>query len=196
MKSPNLSNITDRDDKYCKMKSKDLFEKTKNNFFVQKLFDLLTKKKSLNLIKYNKNIQKRINININDYKEFSETYSSIEIEIKPGDNRFYTFINSKEEDKEYYHIFFDNNNEEIKRNFLGKKERIKIIRIIIDYPVKSFESLFFNCGLVETINFKKFFRKNINNMRYMFFGCSSLKELNLSKFNTNNATNMSHIFYN
>ena len=38
------------------------------------------KKKSLDIIKYNKNIQKRINISIKDYKEYSEIYSSIEIE--------------------------------------------------------------------------------------------------------------------
>ena len=38
------------------------------------------KKKSLDIVKYNKNI---ININIKDYKEYSEIYSSIEIEIKP-----------------------------------------------------------------------------------------------------------------
>ena len=33
-------------------------------------------------MKYNKNIKNRINISINDYKEYSEIYSSIEIEIK------------------------------------------------------------------------------------------------------------------
>ena len=175
MNSPNLSNATDAMCKLCKMKSKDLFEKTKSNFFLQKLFGFLTKKKLLDLIKYNKNIQKRINININDYKEFSETYSSIEIEIKPGTNWRYLFIQNKEEDKEYYHIFFNNNKEEMKRNFLQKNEKVPIIRIIIDYPVTSFENLFFNCNLVETLNFKKFFRKNINNMRCMFFGCLSLK---------------------
>ena len=99
MNSPNLSNIKDVTVKLSKKKSKDLFEKTKSNFFLQKLFGFLTKKKLLNLIKYNKNIQKRINININDYKEFSETYSSIEIEIKPGNNRRYIFIQNKEEIK-------------------------------------------------------------------------------------------------
>ena len=124
MNSPNLSNIKDVTVKLSKTKSKDLFEKTKSNFFLQKLFDFLTKKKLLNLIKYNKNIQKRINININDYKEFSETYSSIEIEIKPGNNSRYIFIQNKEEDKEYYHIFF-NNNEEMKRNFLKKMRKFK-----------------------------------------------------------------------
>ena len=46
----------------------------------------------------------------------------------------------------------------MKRNFLKTNEKVQIIRIIFDYPAKSFENLFFNCNLIETINFKKFFR--------------------------------------
>ena len=45
------------------------------------------------MIKYNKNIKNRINININDYKEYSEKYSSIEIYIKPVKNKYGKFIN-------------------------------------------------------------------------------------------------------
>ena len=62
-----------------KIESKDILKKLKNDFFLQKLFHNLLKKKSLNIIKYNKNIKKRINISIKDYKEYSEIYSSIEI---------------------------------------------------------------------------------------------------------------------
>ena len=40
------------------------------------------KKKSLEIIKYNKNIKNRINISIKDYKEYIEIYSPIEIEKK------------------------------------------------------------------------------------------------------------------
>ena len=68
------------------------------------------------------------------------------------------------------------------------------IKIIIDYPVKSFKELFYKCRCIESINFKKFYRNNITDMRYMFFGCSSLKELNLSNFNTNNVTDMRYMF--
>ena len=73
-------------------------------------------------------------------------------------------------------------------------EEIKIIRIKIDYQVKSFKGLFFDCKCIEYICFKKFYRNNINNMGCMFFGCSSLKELNLSNFNTNNVTDMEGMF--
>ena len=35
---------------------------------------------------YNKKLQKRLNININDYKDYSQLYSPIEIELKIVDN--------------------------------------------------------------------------------------------------------------
>ena len=66
-----------------KIESKDIFKNLKNDYFLQKLFYNLLKKKSLDIIKYNKKIKERINISIKDYKEYSEIYSSIEIEIKP-----------------------------------------------------------------------------------------------------------------
>ena len=65
------------------MKSKNIFKNLKSDYFLQILFNNLMKKKTLDIIKYNKNMKNRININIKDYKEYSEIYSSIEIEIKP-----------------------------------------------------------------------------------------------------------------
>ena len=64
-----------------KIESKDIFINLKSDFFLQKLFYNLLKKKSLDIIKYNNNIKERMNISIKDYKEYSEIYSSIEIEI-------------------------------------------------------------------------------------------------------------------
>ena len=129
--------------------------------------------------------------NHNDFEELS----AIEIEIKLVNNKYGKFINIKEEDKKYYHIYFNNNKEEIKRNYIKENEQIKIIRIKIDYQVKSFENLFYFCECIESIYFKKFYRNNINNMKGMFSGCSSLKELNLNNFNTNNVTDMNNMFY-
>ena len=86
----------------------------KADYFLQKVFDNLEKKKTLEIVKNNKNIKKRINICINDYKEYSDKYSSIEIEIKPVNNKSGKFINIKEEDKKYYHIYFNNNKKEKK----------------------------------------------------------------------------------
>ena len=99
------------------IKSFPKYEYIKADYFIEKIFNNLEKKKKLNMIKYNKNIKNRINVNINDYKEYSEKYSSIEIEIKTVNNRYGKFINIKKEEEIYYHIYFNNNEEEIKRNY-------------------------------------------------------------------------------
>ena len=169
---------------------KDIFENIKSKYILLKIFENMPKRKSLDIIRYNKTIKMRININVKDYEECS----LIEIEIIPVKNKYGLFINIKKEEEKYYHIYFDNNKEEIKRNYLKENEQVKIIRIIIDYQVKSFEDLFDSCGCVESIYFKKFYRNNINNMRFMFLGCLLLKEINLSNFNTNNVTNMGDMF--
>ena len=136
-----------------KMKSKDIFKNLKSDFFIQKVFYNLLKKKSLDIIKYNNNIKKRINISIKDYKEYSEIYSSIEIEIKPVNNKYGEFINMNE-NKIYYHIYFNDNKEEIKRNYFNKNDNVSKFKIIIDYQVKSFKELFCYCEYIEYICLK------------------------------------------
>ena len=172
--------------------SKNILNNLKSDYFLQLPPNNLMKKKSLDIIKYNKNIKDRISIK--DYKEYSEIYSSIEIEIKPVNNKYGKFININKEDEIYYHIYFNNNKEEIKRNYLNENENIEKIKIIIDYQIKSFKELFYYCECIEYMCFNKFYRNNINNMEEMFSGCSSLKDLNLSNFNTDNVTDMGFMF--
>jgi len=172
-----------------------LLRKVKSDYIIQKFFGYMTKRKSLETIKYNKSIQKRIDININHYKAYSEEYSSIELDIIPMKGEYHEFININKEDKKYFHIFFnDNKNKEIENISLHRDDNVSKISIIIDYQIKSFSKLFYNCWNVESIEFKKFYRNNITDMSYMFNKCSSLKELNLNHFNTNNVTNMSDMF--
>jgi len=130
----------------------------------------MKKKISLEIIKYNKDIQKRLKININHYKEYSEIYSSIEIELTTKENEYGKFINIKEGDEKYYHIYFnDNKKDEIKNTYLNKDDKVSKINIITDYQIKSFYYLFLDCECIESINFKKFSRININNMSIMFY---------------------------
>ena len=176
--------------------SDNILQNLKSDYFIQKFFDYIQKRRTLKTIRYNKSIQKRINLNINHYKEYSEKYSSIEIEIKPMENEYGRFIKIKEEDEEYYHIYYnDNKKEEIKSTSLNENDKVSKINILIDYQVESFYELFYYCECIESICFKKFYRNNITNMCSMFNGCSSLKELNLNNFNTNNVTNMSDMFW-
>ena len=171
------------------------FKNVKSHYILKKFFEYMTEKKSLETIRYNKSIQKRIDININHYKAYSEKYSSIELDIIPMKVKYGNFINIKEEDKKYFHIYFnDNKIEEFENTSLNIDDNISKISIIIDYQIKSFSRLFYQCGYIESIKFKTFYRNNVTNMRSMFEGCSSLKELILNNFNTNNVTNMSNMF--
>ena len=191
MKYENIINY----EKLNKINTKLSFLNIKSNFILRKIFDNLEKNKSLEIMKYNKQLQKRFNLTINDYKEYFEYYySPIEIELKLVDNIYDEFINIPEEDSEYYHIYFDDSKEEIKRNYTNEEDKVKIIKIIINYQVKSFKGLFADRSFITSIVFKKFTRINIIDMSYMFYKCQLLKELNLSNFNTTNVINMSYMF--
>ena len=168
-----------------------IIDNIKSRYILSKIYDNMTKKKKLQIVKYNKKIQNRINLSVNDYKEYCE----IEIEIIPIKDKYGRFINIDENDKLYYHIYFNDNKEEIKNKYeIDEEDKITKIKIIIDYQVKSFKQLFYWCKCIESINFKKFYRNNITYMSWMFAECSSLKELNLNNFNTNNVIDMSGMF--
>ena len=173
--------------------NKNLLAKIKSEYFLKKLFFNLSVKKKLDIIKYNKKAQNIASINIDDYKKFNEKYTPIEIEIIPDKDKYGNFINLIK-DNSYYHIYFNDRKEEIHRNYITANDKVKKIKIIINYNVKSFENLFQECACIKSINFIKFYRNDIVNMSKMFFECISLKEIKFSNFNTKNVTNMSKMF--
>ena len=88
----------------------------------------MRRKKSFQIMKYNKKLQKRLNLSINDYKDY---YLSLEIELKIADNKYGKFINISDDEKEYYHIYFNNSKEEITKNYLEDKYFAKNLLILI-----------------------------------------------------------------
>ena len=221
----NSRNNNSKDKEMKQTKSNLVLEKIKSDYFLMKLLDIMKKNRMFEIVKYNKKLQKRLNLSINDYKEYFNEYTSIEIELRVKNDRYYEekFINIPYRNEKHYHIYFDNSSEEINRNYLEKDEKVETIKIIIDNPITSFRRLFYECGFVVSVFFKKFNRKNITdmsdmfrfeittssikkldlsnfktdnvkNMSGMFNGCYFLEELDLSNFNTNNVTNMSGMF--
>jgi len=177
------------------IKSKADVRNIKSIYILKIIFDKIKKTKLFNIIRYNKSIQNKLRISINDYKEYFEKFTPIEIEVIPLKNKYGKFININAiSDVSYFHIYFNDNKEEIKEYYLNENNNISKIKILIDYQITSFKELFSNCKCIESINFKKFYRDNITNMSYMFSGCTSLKKLYLSKIKTNNATDMSGMF--
>ena len=162
----------------------------KNNYILKKIFDNLEINKYLNLIRYNKKIQQRLN---KDKKDYEDEFSKIIIEIIPSDISLICFIDNAKRES-FLHFYINDNNEELERNYLIRSDGVKRIKVIIDFEIKSFAGLFKNCTYVKKIKFMKFNRKDINDMSYMFYKCESLDEVDFSKVKTNNVTNMANMF--
>ena len=129
----------------------------KSDYFIQKFFGYMPKRKSLETVRYNKSIQKRINTNINHYKAYSGEYSSIELDIIPKKGEYGEFININEEDKKYFHIYFnDNKKKEIENTSFSRNDNVSKISIIIDYQIKSFSGLFLIVNVLNPLNLKNF----------------------------------------
>ena len=97
----------------------------KSKFILKRIIDFLQKKQLLKVIKVNKKIQDILNISLNDYKELSEV---VEIEIIPAENKYGQFISIlNKEEKDNYHIFFNDSKEETKRTYFNKTDNIKKI---------------------------------------------------------------------
>ena len=187
--NPKVENLEKGD--YQNNKLKDI----KSYHILQKIFDILTTKKSLNIMKFNKYIKNKLNVTLDNYKKYCEINLSIEIKEIPDYKNKINFININDKNEEkYFHIYFDDNNEEIKRTYTNKEDKVSKINIIIDYQVKSFKGLFKDCDYIKSISFNNFNRDNINDMSEMFYFCDSLTILNLSNFNTTNVNSMKGMF--
>ena len=100
-----------------------LFRKIKNKYLLKQISNYLQKEKFLNTIKHNKEIQIRLEININDYIKCSK----IEIEIILWEGKKYLpfdFINVNKEDEPYFHVYFDDSEKEVKNILLNQKRKL------------------------------------------------------------------------
>ena len=189
----------------------------KSKYILRHIFENLEPNLSLNIIRYDKELQNKLDISINNYIKNSR----IEIELIPLKNDCGKFMNYGKTFHEYnYHIFFNDNNLEAHRNYLSYDDNVNKITIQIDYDVYSLFGLFKDCKCIKKIKFKTFYKKgivdmsemfsgclnleevdvsimktaNVTNMRNMFLSCKSLKEINISNFDTNKVLYMSYIF--
>ena len=105
------------------MKQENILFKIKCEFLIKNLINNLDKKKQLQFIKGNKKLHRLMKKNINDYKEYHDIFSTIEIEIKPSET-YGKFINldnkdeGEEEREKNYHIYFNDSKVEKKINII------------------------------------------------------------------------------
>ena len=170
------------------------FDNIKSNYILKYIFETITEKRNLKIIRHNKCILQRLEIDINYYKKYK---NRIEIDLIPISlnsikNDKNIFINYNHIDnKHLYHIYFNNNRTESYRNYITKEDKIKKIHIIIESGIKSLEGLFENCKVIKKIIFMKYKRNDITNMSKIFANCSNLLFVDLSCINTYKVNNMS-----
>ena len=99
------NNMINNSNNYINSNLNNNLNNVKSVYILREIFDIIPKNERLGIIKYNKKLQKKLNLSVNDYKEYSSLYSSIEIEIKTANNEYGKFVNISESDKKYYHIF-------------------------------------------------------------------------------------------
>ena len=172
-----------------KTNSNNYLSNIKSKYIVINIFDILLKKKSFEIIKYNKTLQNKIDIDINTYKEYSTT----EIEINLAKNIYGNFINMTEKKEPYFHIYFNNSRKEMKKYSINDKDKIKKIKILIYKKKIKTKGLFQDCKCIESISIKSY-RSIFNDMKYLFNNCTSLKRIEFIHINTENTYDMSGMF--
>ena len=168
--------------------NKNILNEIKSKYIIKQMFEFLNQKTFLRMIKYNNQLQTKLDMRIKEYFQ-------IEIEIIPVDkpDAFNIFINYFF-DKSYYHIYFNDNKEEISRNYYYKKDEVKKIKILLDYEIKSLSSLFKCCKCIKSINIIKYNREDITDMSGMFSKCVALEEIDLSNLKINDSIDVNYMF--
>ena len=111
-----------------------MLKKSKSIYFIKRLFTLVDEKDKLNIIKYNKNLQNTVNVNLIDYKTYKSKYIIYETNKKgkeynsSNDKLLYEgeYLNGKrngkgEEYDKYGHLIFEGEYLYGKRNGKGKE---------------------------------------------------------------------------
>jgi len=149
-----------------------MIRKINCKYLVQNIFEKINPIRGLEIVRYNKAIQNELKISKKNYEKI---FKQIKIELSPKDNLefkdneqniFINFIGGKN----LYHIYFDDNHQEIDKNYLLKEDQVKKIKIVIE-PDNSLKGLFKECKCIKEISFVKFNRNDIIDMSEMFYSC-------------------------
>ena len=161
-------------------------KEVKSKLILKKIISCIQREKLMKIIFRNKKLQNKLNLSINDYKKLCTVEIEMEIinrKIKE-DAYFIHYLN--EEISSFYHIYFDDNKEEMKRNYLTPEDKITKIKISIDSGIESLKNLFYNCAIIKRIKFNKFNIKDIIDFSYMFYNCKFIENIDVSKVKTEN----------
>ena len=80
---PNSNTSKDKNKDIKTDKSNSILQKIKSDYFLEKICDNILRNKSLGIVRYNKNLQNRLNLCIKDYEILA-----IEVEIIPCKKKY------------------------------------------------------------------------------------------------------------
>jgi surface protein len=185
-----------------------MLKNIKSKYILKQIFSLLNEYINLKLLNYNRKLQEKLEIDINDY--ISYNLIKIELIVNPLEYEKEKFINIQLKNEKNYDFNFydeaDNKIERQKKNFIygllfgedydtiDKKDNIHKILVCINNKIKDINGLFQKIGCLKEINFLNCKRLNLFNLEKLFLNCNNLIKLNLANMETKNILNMSKIF--
>ena len=170
-----------------------ILNKIKSKYIIKIIFQFIKKHKKLNVINYNKKLQKDLDIKLKDYIDYYQINAEIIIMIQKNIKPIDKLIDIN---KNLYNLYIDDKLFSIdsNNNNINKLKSSKL-KFVIKNGCNSLMNLFQNLIYIQNISFIRFVIINITDMSSMFSGCSNLSKLNLSYFKTNNVINMKNMFY-
>ena len=199
-----------------KIESNNIFSNIKSKYILKliaKIAENIGGYKWLDVIKYNKYLQKRLDIGIDDYKKAyilklvilvsKEKYDKFIEQLKKN-------IDQMDDTKDIKHMIYkekkqiiiyknENSIDTFKihmnnttNNICQDKGGQIVIKMGIDPEITSLKGLFQDCKQITEITITG--GHNVKDMSYMFSGCESLRLADMSKCNTINVTNMEGVF--
>ena len=154
-----------------------MLEGIKSKYILNRVFKYISKGTFLKLLSYNKKMQKKLELGIEDFKKFS---NQIIIDAIPHNPCLEIHLQIPKKCIHQKHL----DELEKRKRFYINKETVIRIAIEEDKEAKSLKGLFKSCSNVEEIYFIKFNRRDIIDMSDMFQDCKYLNKLDITKLKT------------
>ena len=158
-----------------------------SKYILELIFNNLSQRKLLNIIRYSNKLQNELNKTIVDYYEEYSKIVIMELTLSiPQSEKLYPNLYE-------YDIYINGNKEEFKKGYFDSEDNGKTITIkkysVSYFPLK----LFHDWKYVEKFDIIKFQRPKIKDASFMFKDLENLKEINIYDF-PDSCINMADMF--
>ena len=196
---------------YC-MENNSGLNKIKSKFFVNNLLqEHLLQSRKLKIVNYNKEFQKRLDINIKDYINYQNAFNIIakydniedveEVKKNVNDgninllNKKNSFVIYNEGFRKVVNVISLCNNDDLYKMF-RIFQKTNILTVKSKYPITSLVDMFGYFNNLQEVDLSKLNVEKVKSMSWLFIGCNKLKKVNLSNVNAKNLIDTTWMFAN